>query len=148
MRMKISILLGFSLMLSFTSKAQERVQWSQLEDVRFVEYFDRDREEWSLEANYPDNIEALHQREIRITGYIIPLDVSGQVYALSAFAFSSCFFCGGAGPETVMGITFAEAPPILHTDDVVEITGTLLIARRPGMEFHYTMSNAKIVKRY
>lgn len=128
--------------------AQKTIRWSDLADVEFGEFYDRDRSEWSLEARFSEDIRALSNTNIEITGYVIPLDVSGEVYVLSAFAFSSCFFCGGAGPETVMGMDFADSPPELHTDDVIVVSGTLQLNVRPGAEFHYQLTDVKIVRRY
>lgn len=37
---------------------------------------------------------------------------------------ASCFFCGGAGPETIIEVIFKKKPPF-KTDQIVEITGIL-----------------------
>ncbi|NVK27724.1 MAG: DUF3299 domain-containing protein [Flavobacteriia bacterium] len=145
--MRLGILL-ISILTSISTAAQTTIKWADLEDVEFVEFYDRERSEWSLKAEFSDDVQALDNQEVVITGYVIPLDVSGEVYVLSAFAFSSCFFCGGAGPETVMGLTFEESPPQLKTDDVISVRGTLHINRNPGLEFHYMLSDVVITKQY
>lgn len=136
------------LFIALPMNGQTTLEWSNLENVDFMEDYDRERQEWSLKAEFSEQIQGLNGQEIIITGYIIPLDVSGNVYALSAFAFSSCFFCGGAGPETVMGLEFTADPPRMHTDDVVQLKGTLELHRTPGTEFHYMLTNVEIIKRY
>ncbi|WP_189660804.1 DUF3299 domain-containing protein [Phaeocystidibacter luteus] len=143
--MRISTLL-LCLCVSVSSVAQTTIKWADLEDVDFVEFYDRERSEWSLKAEFSEEILALDNQEVIITGYVIPLDVSGEVYVLSAFAFSSCFFCGGAGPETVMGLTFTDTPPQLKTDDVISVRGTLQVNVNPGLEFHYMLTDVVITK--
>lgn len=45
-------------------------------------------------------------KEITINGYIIPTDgyKSQKEFVFSAYPYKNCFFCGGAGPETVMEV--------------------------------------------
>ncbi|NVK03292.1 MAG: DUF3299 domain-containing protein [Flavobacteriia bacterium] len=133
---------------SWASTAQTSIRWADLEQVGFEEFYDRDRSEWSMQASFSESVRDLNGVEIEITGYTIPLDVSGEVYVLSAFAFSSCFFCGGAGPESVMGLNFKESPDRLNTDDVIAVRGTLRLNRNPGLEFHYMLDNVELIRRY
>lgn len=139
------ILVGFTALSSY---AQTTVKWSELEKVDFEEFYDRNRSEWSMRATFAGDVRALDGAEIEITGYTIPLEVSGEVYVLSAFAFSSCFFCGGAGPESVMGIDFKESPDRLNTDDVITVQGVLRLNRTPGMEFHYMLEDVELIRKF
>lgn len=133
---------------SWASEAQTSIRWADLEQVGFEEFYDRERSEWSMQASFSESVRDLNGVEIEITGYTIPLDVSGEVYVLSAFAFSSCFFCGGAGPESVMGLNFKESPDRLNIDDVIAVRGTLRLNRNPGLEFHYMLDNVELIRRY
>lgn len=136
------------LLLPFNTYAQKAVEWKDLEDVEFEEFYDRDRSEWSMKAEFGDEVALLDGVEIEITGYVIPLDVSGEVYVLSAFAFSSCFFCGGAGPESVIGMDFKESPERLATDEVIQVRGTLRMNVNPGLEFHYMLDDVTLIQKY
>lgn len=146
--MKNLLSISIFLSLSTLSFAQEVVKWEDLNKVEFVEFFDRERSDWSLKAEYSPEIIALNGTSIQITGYIIPLDVQGDDYALSAFAFSSCFFCGGAGPETVMGLSFKDSPDRMSTDDVVKLKGVLHVRELPGQGFHYQLDQVEIIRKY
>lgn len=144
-----AVLLTLTLLFtSLSAFSQKSIRWSDLDRVEFEEFFDRDRNEWALRGVFSEEVQALNNVEIEITGYVIPLDVSGDVYVLSAFAFSSCFFCGGAGPETVMGMHFTETPPRLKTDEVIKVKGILKLHSDPGLEFHYMLEDAEIIERY
>jgi hypothetical protein len=46
---------------------------------------------------------------VKITGFMIPLDGMGFSWVLSRNPNSSCFFCGGAGPETVIELRLKPA---------------------------------------
>lgn len=143
-----TIILALLFSISLAGASQTAIKWERLDKVTFVEYFDRASNQWLLEADFDSTVTVLNHQEIKITGYVIPLDVNGEVYALSAFAFSSCFFCGGAGPETVMGLNFKNSPPKLNTDDVIKVKGTLVLNKRPGGEFHYTLNEVEILEQY
>lgn len=70
-------------------------------------------------------VKALAGKEIRIKGYIIPTDgyKSHTEFVFSAFPYSMCFFCGQAGPETVMEVKAKAA--IKYTSEPIEIKGKL-----------------------
>ena len=58
-------------------------------------------------------------KEIVIKGYIIPVEgyKSHKEFILSAFPYNMCFFCGGAGPETVMEVEASE--PVKYQADAI-----------------------------
>lgn len=118
---------------------QQAISWETLSRVEFDEYFDRDLNEWMLQGRFSEEVKALNQQRVILKGYVIPLDVSGQEFALSAFPFSSCYFCGGAGPETVLKIELSTDAPSWETDDYVELIGRFILKSKPGLEFHYTL---------
>ncbi len=114
-----------------------------LATTTFTEFYDSSKGIWSLEASYPESILSLQGKEVYITGYVLPVDNKGEIYALSAYPFSSCFFCGGAGPETVMGLEFATPPGRLPTDAVKTYSGKLILAPKPSNGFYFTLTNVK-----
>lgn len=79
-----------------------------------------------------------------IKGFIIPLDTDGEAYALSAYPLSSCFFCGNAGPGSVMELLLEE-PRRFHTDEYLTFEGILgLSPASEGMVFQ--LKEAKLIK--
>jgi hypothetical protein len=64
--------------------------------------------ELKVQIEYPKfspEVQALSGKEITITGYVIPSDMyEGNFVVLSAYPVSNCYFCGGAGPESVMEV--------------------------------------------
>ncbi len=81
---------------------QTQIDWATLADVKFTQKFS---EEIGLnydEATFGRWLLPLNGKEVKISGYIIPLDGMGVSYVLSRNPNATCFFCGGAGPETVI----------------------------------------------
>lgn len=78
-----------------------------------------------------------------ISGFIIP--VTTDSYALSKNVYASCFFCGKAGPETVVGIKFKGELPKLKTDQYVTLEGYFRINETDPEDWLYHIENARIV---
>ncbi|MEZ4685584.1 MAG: DUF3299 domain-containing protein [Bacteroidia bacterium] len=113
-----------------TLSAQQRVDWKLLETTRY-EYTHRpDRFDFAGTPVFTPEVKALDGKKIRIKGYLIPLDVDGWAWALSAYPFSSCFFCGGAGKESVMSLQFGKKQQFA-TDEVQEFVGILHLHSDP-----------------
>jgi hypothetical protein len=55
---------------------------------------------------FPKTIENLNDYQVVVKGYMIPLEEIGNdsLLILSKNPYTTCFFCGQAGPETVMEI--------------------------------------------
>ncbi|HRI01228.1 MAG TPA: hypothetical protein PK006_09275 [Saprospiraceae bacterium] len=99
--------------------------WELLKDVSYKKVAD---ENLGFEVNVPifgKEIKNLENKEISLRGFIIPTDgYKGQSeFVFSAFPYKNCFFCGGAGPETVMAVKARK--PIIYTSEKIEIKGKL-----------------------
>jgi hypothetical protein len=136
---------------SFTLKSQDNtaklIDWKFLADVKFEDKYYEEFEAWYLYPIFSEKIKALDGKRVIIKGYIIPLDVDGGIYALSAYPFSSCFFCGGAGPESVMTINFKGSHGKYKTDDVVTFTGKLGLNNNDVEQFNYILNDAEEISK-
>ena len=72
-----------------------------------------------------------HTRRL-ITGLLLLWFLTGcgtsppiNYYVLSAYPYSQCFFCGNAGPETVVELSFVGKQRRLQMDQLVTIKGKL-----------------------
>ncbi|MDX5428386.1 MAG: DUF3299 domain-containing protein [Bacteroidota bacterium] len=133
----------FFLMSTSVLFGQVKLDWRKLSEVTLKEAYQRNDEIWRLSPTFPESLKSLDGKKVRITGYIIPLDVEGVHFALSAFPFSSCFFCGGAGPETVISIEFADRPREYKVDEVVTLEGILHLGLRKGQDFIYYLEKTQ-----
>lgn len=78
-----------------------------------------------FKPTYNDKIQALNGKKITIKGFLIPLEQKPKhsFFLLSAFPFDACFYCGKAGPESVIEVTVKK--PLKSTEKPITITGTL-----------------------
>lgn len=91
------------------------VSWEDLTDVSFENKYYEGVQEWMLFPNFGDSVQSLAGKPVSISGYVLTLEPG--VYALSANPFSSCFFCGGAGPESVLLLELTDKEEIYFTDE-------------------------------
>jgi hypothetical protein len=94
---------------------------------------------------FSDAILALEGKEVTIKGYIIPVEgyKSHKEFIFSAFPYNMCFFCGGAGPETVMEVVASEA--VKYTTDPILLTGKLVLNADDINSLMYKLEDAKMV---
>ena len=115
-----------------TSEAQINIKWSTFERLQFEAVFDEESAAWLIAPRWTEDLKELDGKKVKITGYIIALDVLGDEYALSAFPFASCFFCGASGPESVMELSLDKKTKYL-TDEVHTFVGTLRLNDGTGI---------------
>lgn len=148
MRRLIVLSIGLSLCLSLSAQKSARIiDWKLLSKVEFIDKYFEEFEAWYLVPEFSMEVKALDKQEVLIKGYMIPLDVDGGEYALSAYPFSACFFCGGAGPESVIFLKFKEKPRRFETDDIVFIKGRLQLNPDDFEQFNYILENCEAVER-
>lgn len=122
----LSTIMAFSPVESSTPtqreyQQKETVTWNLLGKIDFAKRKHKDYGE----VMYPvinNTLKAMQGKRIVAKGFIVPID--NKTYALSKNVFAQCFFCGNAGPETIMGIKFRGKTPKLKTDLYVTIEGT------------------------
>ncbi len=123
---------------------QDANPWKTLSKVTIEKRFD---EVMNFEVDYPtfsEEVKALDGKEITLKGWIIPLDeLRGENYfVLSALPFANCFFCGGAGPETVIEVFTNEEYDF--TEDRITVTGKLKLNADDPTQLMYVMSKAEV----
>ena len=68
------------------------------------------------------------------------------LYALSKNPYAACFFCGGAGPETITGLTFAKTPKRYKTDELLTLQGVFKLNSENVDKFMYQLYAVEAVK--
>lgn len=102
-----------------------KIYWDALSDVTFELRYNND---YKMDINYPvfgNNVKKLKGKELYITGYIIPLNPAAGLYAVSKNNFASCFFCGRAGPESIISLKFKTTPRRYKTDEYLTMKGRM-----------------------
>jgi hypothetical protein len=136
------ILAGF---VSITQMQAQESTWKTLAKITFTKQYD---ELLGFKVDVPvfsEDIKALEGQEIDVKGYIIPVEgyKSHKEFIFSAFPYSMCFFCGGAGPETVMDVFATE--PVEYTAEQVTLRGKLELNATDINRLMYTLNDAVLV---
>ena len=82
--------------------AQTALEWTDFTNISFVTAPSPTEGYSYMKPIFQDRLMELDGKEVQVTGYVIPLDVEGYQYVISAYPNSSCFFCGGAVKESVV----------------------------------------------
>lgn len=122
------------------------IDWFILSDIQYkLKFF----ESFDLEVFAPvfdDTLESLNGKEVVIQGFVIPLFEDKDPLALSANPYASCFFCGQAGPASVLSMYMKNSSKSYKTDDYKTFKGTLYLNYDDPEEFYYLLKNAVEVR--
>lgn len=122
---KIAFFILFYLFSNFNLFSQEKLTWNTFADVSFTEVYSAAYGDIFLKPHFGTLITSYQGNRVSIKGYFLDFSSEDdQFYLLSKNPRSSCFFCGGAGPESVIEVVFAKTISF-KTDQVVEVTGIL-----------------------
>ncbi|MBT1708109.1 hypothetical protein KK062_07740 [Fulvivirgaceae bacterium PWU5] len=130
------------LLLPLTVASQEQNFWDTLANVRFENR--KDKSGYDVEAPvFSPQLKAFNNKKISLKGYIIPLEeLGGQGrFMLSSLPFNLCFFCGAAGPETVIEVQTSIKIPFTTKPIILE--GTLVLNDKDPNHHMYILTSAK-----
>ncbi len=135
------------LCLSQSIFSQSESAWKTLGKITFRKEYDA---LLGMKVDLPvfsKEIKALENKEITLRGYIIPTDgyKNHKEFIFSAFPYNMCFFCGAAGPETVIEVKAKN--PITYTSEPVVIKGILILNDKDPNKLMYALSNVELVKK-
>ncbi|WP_439584344.1 DUF3299 domain-containing protein [Dyadobacter bucti] len=145
--MKIAVLL-FLLVTGFISAgpAVTHIDWKKLSDVRFTKKLNKEVSMYFLYPTFGQTVMNLQNKEVQIKGYMIPVDETENIYVLSSQPMASCFFCGGAGPESIIELQFKNRRRKFKTDEVKNVRGMLQLNNNDIEHLNYILKNAEVVE--
>lgn len=128
------------------AQAQSKNLWTTLGKVTFKKQYD---EMLGFKVDVPvfaDEVRALNGKLVEIKGYIIPVEgyKNQKEFVFSAFPYNMCFFCGGAGPETVMEVFAKES--VKYTAEAIILRGKLELNDSDVNRLMYILNNAELVR--
>jgi len=137
------LLIAFALVSSASMLAQKSIDWYDLEEVSFGQSDPSHKGPVYGEPHFPQTLKDLEGKTLRIQGYMLPLTVDNQLYVLSRYPFTECFFCGGAGKETVIHLEPKESDLSFELDESVIVTGIFRLVDDP-QELCFKIEKARI----
>lgn len=135
------------LLIPFSGFSQHRkIDWDLLAKVEWSEKYSKEHDEMFYYPKFGKEVLEMNGQPVQIRGYVIPIDVETGYFVLSANPFASCFFCGQAGPESILELQMKAGGKMFKTDDVVIFKGTLRLNYEDLMHCNYILENAEVVK--
>ena len=128
--------------------------WTTLLKLTFEIEVNEETGDVLYQPQFTKKIEALEGQIIEVEGFIIPHDIAaktvdinndGQRFMFSAFPLASCFFCGGAGAESVLEVYPKE--PVPYSKNKVTIRGKLRFNRTDFLQLPYQLDDAVLVEK-
>lgn len=123
-----AILFLFASNLLFAQSRNNVNYWDVMQDVSLKAKFNPITENFDNTPTFGKKIQKLDGEKIHLKGFIIPADLTKGRMTLSKFSYSSCYFCGAAGPESVIEI-IAKTPIIYRMDKPITLEGRLVLNR-------------------
>lgn len=113
--------------LAQVSLAQTKFDaWDAFAKTKFEPKYYEKLGEYLFYPTFSAELKALVGKEITMQGFYVPFaPEDGNYIVLSKYPMSQCFFCGGAGPESIAEINFARDLPKFQIDDLVTVKGKL-----------------------
>lgn len=123
-----NLLIAIATVLLSSAALQLQAQgttWKTLAKITFKKEYN---EMMGFKVDVPvfsEDVLEMEGKMVDVRGYIIPVEgyKGHKEFIFSAYPYNMCFFCGGAGPETVMEV-FAQEP-IEYTAEPITIRGKL-----------------------
>lgn len=141
---KLLTIIGSILMLA--SLAEREITWDDLSDVTFEEKYVEELEVNFLYPTFGKGVKKLEGQEISLKGFLLVMDREEGYYILSKNPFASCFFCGAAGPETIVELNMKSGEDELVNDEMITIRGTLRLNSDDIYHCNYIFDDAEVVE--
>ena len=125
-----------------TNAQNSEANWKTLSKIDYEKSKDEYGEIFVPKFNA--EIRALEGKEIELSGYIIPFEgmFKPDHIIISSLPIASCFFCGGAGPESVAEVYTKEA--VKYTAKKVTVRGKLALNDKDSDQLMYILRDAKM----
>jgi len=118
--------------------------WAELADVDFKDVYLEELDSYYWKPEFGPKVMAAESQDVYITGYVIPVDLDEDFYVLSRYPFANCFFCGGAGPESVVDLRFSDDDHRTYqTDERLTFHGNLRLNADDVYQMNYILEGAE-----
>ncbi len=139
------LLFTFFLLSTLPILAQDQNGWAVLADVSIESVWDDLLQQQIDRPVFGKRPKSKEGNQITLEGYMVPLDdlLQQKSFVISSLPFQTCFFCGGAGPETVAEIRTTAS--YRYTDAKIKVKGKLRLNDSNPLELYYILENAIIL---
>ncbi len=117
------------------------INWDILQNLEYKLKYFPDLELEMYSPIFPEAIKSLDKKKVIIKGFVIPFDVEQNLIALSLNSFAACFFCGNAGPASVISL-YTKDEEKYNMDDFIKFQGVLHLNYNDPNEFYFILRDA------
>lgn len=122
--------------------------WSMFARTKFEPKYYEKIGEYLFYPNFPADLKALEGKEITIEGYYVPFaPEDGEYIIISKYPMSQCFFCGGAGPESIAEVNFAKQQSKFQVDDLITVKGKLKLNIDDVDHVNFILDQSVLIKK-
>lgn len=145
-RILFSLVVILAASVALQAQSSDKNLWKTLGNITYKKQYD---ELLGFKVDVPvfaEEVRALEGEVVTLKGYIVPVEgfKSHKEFVFSAFPYNMCFFCGGAGPETVMEVQASEG--IKFTTEPIVIRGVLGLNDSDVNHLMYQLTDAELVR--
>ncbi|WP_160144122.1 hypothetical protein [Chryseolinea soli] len=120
--------------------------WPIFAKVKFTSRLFKKLNEYYLVPFFDQRITSLAGTEITVKGHYIPFDGPRDQIIISKSPLASCFFCGGAGPESVAEAILKSKAPKLKSDQTITVKGKLKLNDKDINHMNFILVEAEIIE--
>lgn len=143
--MKLALFVGLVVLLNpIVSRAQTTNFWQILAEVGFQSK--KDKNGYQVEEPvFSKNLKTWNGKKVKLKGFVIPVNEVGDQdkFMLSSLPFNVCYFCGAAGPETVIEVESVEK--VRFTSKAIWMEGTLQLNDKDPDRHMYILKAAHLI---
>lgn len=95
---------------------------------------------------FSTHLKAYHGKKIKLKGFVIPVSETGDEskFMLSSLPFNVCYFCGAAGPETIVEVEANQK--VKFTSQAIWMEGILYLNEEDPDHHIYILKSARIIQ--
>ena len=140
----LSGLLALTAALAPSALAQQEASWETLKQVEYKEINTSKGKQWI--PQFAQDIQALDQKSVRVSGYMIPLGYEEEQthFLISASPGDGCYFHLPGGPNTVIEVKAQHG--VAFSFYTIEVEGKLELLRDDPYGLLYRMVDAQPVR--
>lgn len=121
--------------------------WELFGKTNFEEKLNQKHGLYFYYPQFSPELIALRGKIVELQGFYIPLETSpSKTLILSKYPMAECFFCGGAGPESI-AVVYLKTPPSGRPkmDQILKVRGSLHLNADDVEEMTFILKNAEII---
>ena len=119
--------------------------WDVFGKVKFESIYNEKESTYLLYPEFTSELKEMEGKEVEITGFYIPMSLDANVIVISRTNYASCFFCGNAGPETVVEVEPRNKFRDFTMDEKITIKGKLKLNRDDIFRLNFILEEGEVV---